>query len=107
MNERCADGIIELLMQKNPTALSHLGIVGEYGVETGDFDTRYEGDPVEGTPLHYYLARERRGNIDLGMVKKFVEACPEALTMADPESKYTPLHSHVCNLGIDVDIVRI
>ena len=90
-NEGCPSSVIELLVRKNPEALGHLCIV-EVGVRG---DEVYGDEYAEGLPLHYYLSRE--SNRDLKTVRMLVEACPSAVTTAGDESRFTPLHTLVCN----------
>jgi len=89
-NKSCPASAIELLMKRNPSALSHLCIIDE-GVKVCVYYDEY----VEGLPLHYYLMRE--SNIDLSTIKMLVEAYPDALTIGDGETRITPIHTLVCN----------
>lgn len=101
-NEECPDAIIELLLEKGK-ALDHLCFALPHGVPSGEIMDY--SDDVEGTPLHYYLARE--SNIEMDMVKTLVEACPEAVAgIYDDETGHNALHTHLCNPCFDLGIIR-
>lgn len=99
-NPECPNSVIELLVKKYEAALSHLCIVGG-GAGGGVYD-----EYAEGTPLHYYFVR--KSNIEINTVKMLVEAHPAALTTADDESKFTPLHTLISNpnIGALCDILQ-
>lgn len=104
-NDSCPSSVIELLVEKHPYALSHLGVL-DGGVYIREDAVGAEGY-VEGTPLHYYLARES-DNIDIEVVKTLVAACPTALEAAGASTKLTPIHALLCNYTVKnlVDVVQ-
>ena len=82
-NWNSQDEIIELLLKRSTKGLDHMCAIGD-----GVVDCYLK--PVAGTPLHYYLSCGKR---DATMIRRLVEACPEALTMRDMKTHgLTPLH---------------
>ena len=82
-NWNSQDEIIELLLKRSTKGLDHMCAIGD-----GVVDCYLK--PVAGTPLHYYVSM---GKGKTAMIKRLVEACPEALTMIDMKTHgLTPLH---------------
>ena len=71
-NKACPNSIVQLLMERCPSALSHVSVVDEGVLEPEDDCS------TAGLPLHYYLSRE--DNIDLETVKRMIELYPNSLT---------------------------
>ena len=71
-NKSCPNSVVQLLMERCPSALSHVSVV-DNGVMQPEDDCF-----TAGLPLHYYLSRE--DNIDLETVKWMVGQYPESLT---------------------------
>ena len=95
-NDECPDSVIELLLERYPSALEQLCLV-----EDGVYGEYY----IRGLPLHYYLSRPV--NVDLDIVKVLVMAYPESLVTADDEWPCYPIHvalyqSNVSNLQHEV-----
>ncbi|KAL9179632.1 hypothetical protein ACHAXT_008922 [Thalassiosira profunda] len=84
-NNYIQNEVIELLLKKSTAGLDHMAAFHSGIIE-------WCGDTViAGTPLHYSLYW---GGKDLDIVKRLVEACPEALMMKDMTTHgYTPLHT--------------
>ena len=92
-NENCPNSVVKCLIEKGPPhILQHLCVLHSSGVKS-DFER------VAGTPLHYYLSR--KSNVDLSIVKLFVELEPEVLNRSDPESKLAPIHALLHNETIN------
>ena len=89
-NENCPNEVIKLLINKNPGALETLCYVWD-GVHV---DSLCDDDDIEGSPLHYYLARK---NVDIGTVKALVQAYPAALMAAENAMHFAPIHVILCN----------
>ena len=99
LNEDCPGDVIILLMEKGDTyALTHLCFKGEESF-------KYFND-VGGTPLHFYLGRKT--NVEVDVVKKFLSLDPNALSMADDETRCTPMHTLMGNenLGTMRDVLQ-
>lgn len=105
-NWDCPDGVIELLVEKCPQALSHMCLVGS-GVWTNPNELLMYAEPIEGLPLHYLLGRQS-SNIGIDVVILLVRGYPEALSTADDGEKCTPMHVLLCNPHIKTlpDIVQ-
>jgi len=82
------DEIIELLLKRSTKGLDHMCAIGD-GVAV----CYYHPKPVAGTPLHYYVGTGKP-DMSIKVIKRLVEACPEALTMRDMNTHgLTPLHT--------------
>ena len=96
--------IIEFLLKRSTKGLDHMCALGD-GVAV----CYYHPKPVAGTPLHYYVGTGKP-DISTKVIRRLVEACPEALTMRDMNTHgLTPLH---CILlpnddGPDLDAVKL
>ena len=101
LNSNCDSSIVLEILQRNPDAIYHQCVIGRE-IQTGDYDH----STVEGLPLHYYLSRET--NVDLGLVKLFVERDEDALYTADEESHFAPIHVLCCNPRVNnmLDVLK-
>ena len=104
-NIDCPTSVIELLVEKNPSALEYLSLLD--GWMMCDFGSIKN---VKGLPLHFYLTRKAL-HIDVEVVKRFVYAYPEALTTllpADNNDFITTLNALLYHEEIDdlVDVFR-
>ena len=121
----CPLSVIELLVEKNPSALSQLGTYAHglpccpaYAENTEYMHADYSFSFVQGTPLQYYLSRgnywwnpnweDWEGNMSIEGVKLLVEACPEALQVKDPKKRTNSLHTIAVHpeLSAHYDIVE-
>lgn len=73
-NNDCPTSVIELLIEKGRSALDHLSLLGNFGSIEG----------VQGLPLHFYLMMREASCIDVEVIKKLVDAYPEALSALLP-----------------------
>ena len=95
LNEGCPSSIVELLVKKNPGALSQMCIVQD-GI---NYPYQYDDlGCIAGDPLHYYL--NRKSNIEVGMVKMMADGHPDSLRSGDGRICCSPAHTLVCNPNI-------
>ena len=110
-NKECPDEVIQLLLkkiEKESRLLDHLThdtcYIDFKWSKWGSRSTE-DGYNVGGTPLHFYLSRT--SNVDIDIVKQLL-ANPEALLLADEQSKCTPIHIIMYNksIGDMFDLLR-
>lgn len=87
-NASCSKEVIQLLLEKSPSALLHHSCLVRPGI---DLSTLHFGRCNRGQPLDYYLSRET--NIDVETVKMLIEADDNVLASTNPPI----VHVLLCN----------
>ena len=76
-NKSCPNSVIQLLVERNPAAVSHVSVIDDGVLIIDPSDDTF----VAGLPLQYYLSR--KDNIDLDTVRMMVEQYPGSLLGQD------------------------
>jgi len=88
----CPNSIVQLLIERCPSALSHVSVIdGGVRIDHPRISSQYGDDNISGVPLQYYLSREE--NVDLETVKRMVELYPNALLGSENAWYYSTLHA--------------
>ena len=96
-NENCPGDVISLMLEKG-TSNGRINDVLYHLCYEEEVDSYRYGTAIGGTPLHYYIGREK--NVELNIVKQLLADAPGVVWTSDGETKCVPLITMMWNKNI-------